>query len=137
MNTIEPKRGSRTKRFVLGGLGLLIVCVAFSFAYHLPSPEGVYYDPYVGCIGDAHWVFQDGKFRMTTPESDDLISSYSKEGGAWVYRGVEGGTGQFTFTATIVGIRIQDSSSNQGRFLFRRSFAWLPKTWSWIQLHVL
>ena len=137
MNAIEPKRASRRKRLIFGGVGILTLCVAFGVAYHLPSPDGIYYDPYVGCIGDAHWVFQDGEFHMTTPESDDLISRYSKEGEVWVYRGADGSTGKFTFTATMVGIRIHDSSNNQGRFLFRRSFAWLPKTWSWIQLYIL
>lgn len=72
---------------------------------------------------------------MTTPESDNFISRYAREGGVWVYRSPDGGTGQMVFTATILGIRIQDSTGPQGRFLFRRGFAWVPKMKTWIQMH--
>jgi hypothetical protein len=128
----------RTKRLLIVLPAVLIGCFLAAAMCHLPSPEGTYYDPNIVCIGDAYWVYHDGQLRLKTPESDDLICVYSKGKDGWVYRGAHGGTGQFTFTATVFGISGRDLSTGQTqRFLFRRSFAWVPKTRSWIQEHGL
>jgi len=113
---------------------LFAVVLTFASVCPLSSPDGAYYDPYVGCIGDAYWVFEKGQFSLRTPESNELISTYSKQGGQWVFRDVRGREEQFGFTATMLGIRLHDPSI-QNRFLFRRSFGWLPKSWTWVQLH--
>src|ERR1022692_1295583 len=129
----SSRRKGRAVR-VIAGLVVICLGVVLACTVHLSSPEGAFYDPDVGCEGDAYWVFHGGEFRLRTPESDELISTYAKKESGWVYHSVRDSTGQFTFTAKLLGITLHDSSS-QGpdRFMFRRSFAWLPKAWTWIQ----
>jgi len=127
---------SRTKRLLIV-LPVLLVCLAVASLFHLPSPDGAYYDPNVGCIGDAYWIFERGQLHLQTPESSDLICSYSKGASGWMSTDEKGKSQEFAFTATVFGIKMHTSDGQSQRFMFRRSFAWMPKTWSWIQEHVL
>jgi hypothetical protein len=142
VNIANNKRGEtppqRRKRLSLTVALTALLGVAFAFASQVPfpSPDGVYYDPYVGCVGDAYWVFGKGQLSLRTPESSETISSYSKDQGRWISRTVRGDRWEFSFKATILGIRIHDTSGQEpDKFMFRRSFSWVPKTRTWMQLH--
>jgi hypothetical protein len=115
------------------------IAVAFSCMYRVSLPDGVYYDPYIGCIGDAHWVFEKGRLIVRTPESgpDEFLATYREENGRWLMENTRGETVEMRFTATLLGIKIHDSSNQQrDKFMFRRSFAWLPKSWAWVESHL-
>lgn len=133
----QARRGGRSRvKLGLAGAAFLVLAALFAVVYPLPSPEGIYYDPYVGCMGDAFWVFNKGQCSIKTPESSEFVSTYSREDGRWMYRTDRGKTGQFAFKATLLGIHLHDPSGQQpDRFLFRRSFCWLRKAWTWVQLH--
>jgi hypothetical protein len=121
---------SRPTRVVLVVTILVSLLVAFALLHRLESPDGVYYDPYIGCIGDAYWVYREGQVSLRTPEDNERFGNYTREGRQWVWRNDRGGTGQLVFRATIVGIKLPEQ-----RFMFRRSFAWIPKSRDWIQMH--
>jgi hypothetical protein len=104
--------------------------------YRFPSPDGVYYDPYIGCVGDACWVFEKGQAVMRTPESgpDEFLGTYGIEGGQWVMHNKRGESGRMYFVAAVLGIKFCDPSKQQPeRFLFRRTFAWIPKVREWVE----
>ncbi len=127
---------SRAGYVVLLVAALFGCAIVFASFVRLPSPDGVYYDPYVGSVGDVYLVFENGRCLLRTTESTDLISTYSKSESGWVCRSVRGGNAKFNFTATILGIRTHGASNQEpDTFRFRRAFAWLPKSWTWIRLH--
>jgi hypothetical protein len=80
-----PRRKTRVAAVLAVGS---VVAIAFGCNYRLPSPDGVYYDPYIGSIGDAYWVFEKGRLGMRTPESgpEEFLGTYGIEGGRWVMR---------------------------------------------------
>lgn len=126
----------RTKRLLIVLL-VVIVCLIAAAVYPLPSPDGAYYDPGIGCEGDAYWIYHSGTLRLRTPDSDDFIFKYSKGQDGWMIRDVRGDI-KLTFKATLLGIEQYDTSTGQPyAFLYRRSFAWIPKTWGWVQENVL
>ncbi len=116
---------------VLGG-GAVFVCF-----YPLASPDGAYYDPYIGSIGDSYRVFEKGSLIIRSPESgpDDFIGTYKEEGGRWVLSDGRGQPMPLAFKATALGIKLDAPTSQPPRFLFRRSFAWIPKLRWWIDEH--
>ena len=130
-----PRRKTRVAAVLAVGS---VVAIAFGCIYRLPSPDGVYYDPYIGSIGDAYWVFEKGRLVMRTPESgpEEFLGTYAIEGGRWVMQDKRGQSHQMHFTATVLGIKLYDPSRQEpDRFMFRRSFAWLPKLREWAESH--
>ena len=119
---------------LLAGLILaapLAFLTAFLYFHCFASPDGSYLDPYVGCIGDAYEVFGDGTVHLQTPESYEMGGHYLKVGNKWVSDSAKNRLVD-TLRPGIFGIRIISPSNGTDEYLFRRSFAWIPKSWEWI-----
>ena len=85
MNSVIHRRFTTTARIlaltVLSAAGVLLII----FRYIPVSPDGTYYDKCMANVGPAYWIFKDGNVLVVTPESTNLISTYSKVGGDWFY----------------------------------------------------
>ncbi len=134
----DAPRARWTKgRIALAIALVLAVCAAFVYFFPLGSPDGVYYEPHIGTIGDAYVVFEKGSCLIRAPESgpDNFIGTYKKEGGRWVLSDGRSQPMPLLFKATPLGIRIDAPMSQPPRFLFRRGFSWIPKLRWWIEEH--
>ncbi len=112
---------SRTKLslavcLLLVGVSLVVLSRHFS-----SKPDGVYYDPRMGSVGNAYWVFNAGQIHLRTSGPSQTSGSYSKSGNQWV-----SGDGSTVFKPGLLGIRTIDKTNPANdRFLFRRGTGWL------------
>jgi hypothetical protein len=95
------------------------------------EPEGSYFDPHVGTIGPSFMVLKGGSIYLKTPYTYDREGAYSKTGGLWV----TGGSFQeasYILRPGLFGIQMAHKSDpTDTRFLFRRQFVWIYRTWNW------
>jgi hypothetical protein len=122
------------KRSRILRMGLILavpsaLLITFLYFRCFDSPAGWYWDPNIGCEGDAYWVLGDGMISLHTPDSYDKEGHYSKVGDKWV----SDGTVPDTFKPGIFGIRVISPGNGTDEYLFRRSFSWIPKSWEWIE----
>ena len=84
-------------------------------------------------------MFDKGQVRLEIPDEHDVqpLGSYARGPNGWVVLDRNGKANEFTFTANAFGIRSKALGDGQQRFLYRRSFSWIPKTITWIKLHWL
>jgi hypothetical protein len=104
--------------------------------YPLPSPDGVYYEPYIGCIGDSYIVFDKGSYLWRMPQSleaDKPVGTYKREGRRWLLSDLHGHWMPLSFKATVLGIKLDSPTADPPQFLYRRCFAWIPKTREWLR----
>lgn len=125
---INPSRHSRSARkyVLLALIAISLFAVLFIFLRYTPvSPEGAYYDKYMANIGPAYWIFRDGSVFIVTPESTNIISTYSQLGNNWRYN-----TRTNTSTvlkATILGMTIisVEGGHTNTFYIPRRYLSWL------------
>jgi hypothetical protein len=90
------------------------------------SPDGSYYDAYIGSANPTYWVFEDGKIVLRERGIQDKpIGTYLKSANKWILRGnLE--MGEVNLRPSVFGIRITSpTDSGMNRYLPRRGFSWL------------
>jgi len=122
--SVNRPRNRSISRIKLGWAACLlfiVVSLVVLSRYFSSKPDGVYYDPHLGSVGNAYWVFRAGQVHLSNSGPSHLSGSYLKKGDDWVSE--DGGT---VFKPSLLGLRMIDrNNSGNDRFLFRRGAGWL------------
>jgi hypothetical protein len=111
----------RKRRWVLIASSVVALLVAFLLFYEPASPDGIYFDPYIGCEHGV-WILKNGKVyvQCVGQEAPHDEGVYVKSGNQWI--GKSGGV----IKPSILGITFYDSSFKNGHaFFFRDQFSWV------------
>jgi hypothetical protein len=107
-------------KLALALLAIVVSVLTVLSAHFSSKPDGAYYDPRVGAVGNAYWVFEAGQIHIKASGTSKASGSYSPSGGRWVCRD---GT---ILKPGLLGIKMIDRNNpGNSRFLFRRGLGWL------------
>jgi hypothetical protein len=76
-------------------------------------------------VGPAYWIFKDGRVFIVTPESTNIIATYSKLGSDWRYCAQTNTS--TVLKATILGMTIINMNEEHTNIFYisRRCLSWL------------
>lgn len=110
---------------VFGPLLLLLVVV---YHHYSSTPDGWYYDKYIGSIEPAYYVFENRQVHSVLGRhrhDDDFLGTYAKMGSEWVVY-PRGGTGSAIVEPGLFGIKLYDPAPGViFQYVPRRGFSWL------------
>lgn len=105
---------------------VLPLCALVSCSHCRPTPDGVYYDQYIGSSQPTYWVFEAGRACLRERGAPDVpAGTYVRSNDTWILRG-DPKAGDVILKPTVIGIRmISGSESHMNKYLPRRGFSWL------------
>src|SRR5262245_8741321 len=124
-----PREGRTQRQIIWGSLILIVLAAGIGLVLttHLSSPDGVYYNGSV-----SYLVFTNGEICVQGLVGRPPLAFYAQENGQWFFSD-RNDTDREVITVTVLGITVHDAyGKGQDAFLFRRNFAWIPKTWTWL-----
>jgi hypothetical protein len=128
----------RVRRIALLGVVLLAGCFALLCLYHSSTPAGWYYEAGIGSIDPAYFVFENREFHLRIvglDALDKLLGTYSKSDGKWISASHHGGK-QYILKPELIGITLVDPAKpDEIRFIPRRGFSWIFRSWNWLVDH--
>ncbi len=125
----KTKPAVRKFRWVYALMLAVPACIVLYCAAHSSTPQGSYYDPDLGTVGNTYWEFRAGKIFLRTPRSEDLQGAYVSTGGVWLAEG-----GRCVLRPSPFGIALVDPEDRlPNRFLFRRGLGWVADFRNWMR----
>ena len=90
------------------------------------SPEGVYYDPFIGSSEPTYWVLREGQVWLKEKGASNITAGvFLRSNGVWVLRG-EPNTPDVILRPTPFGLRmISKPGSGMSKYLPKRGYSWL------------
>jgi len=107
---------------------LLLVPLGVVYYRYSSTPDGWYYDKYIGSIEPAYYVFEKGQVHSvlgSLRHNDELLGTYARIGSEWVVSSW-GGTGGGIVEPGLLGIKMYDPAPGViFQYVPRRGFSWL------------